>query len=302
VKQAILKHLYDFPGTQGSNVFRAIESDFIDLKKRTVYYHIKLMKDWDLIEELTERRPFPLQLTWPGKQCVQLSSVGLTDKRWVRLEKAYVQFDIIELYVGNLEDFKESLLLSGKWGKVSSVTHNNWTKVIIKSVFPFFRGGTLEFRFGKYPKFCIYLSTSHGKSSEQAKDRAMDQARYLENRFQNYFDRAGLEIVDKDFNWTGETSTAEYESPSRVDVERHVTIKDGKYWFDRSHGYPEMGVRSVQQAERQFSVPDQIDELKEDLNDLKDYMYSVENRLADNQQMLSRVVFFLEKKWRDQDQ
>lgn len=279
IQQAILKYLYSYPGTCAANIVRHLQPDFIDLAARTINYHIKKMKDWDLLEELTLTKPFPLQLTWSGKQCVQLSSLGVTDLRWVRLEKTFVVYDIIEIYSGNLAEFRDNILLTGKWGKIHT-TFNNWLKIIIKSRFPFFSGGTLEFRFGEYPKFCIYLSSCHGRTAEEAKDRARDQARYLETRFQDYFIQAGLEIINKDFNWTGASSTAEYESPSRVDVEKHVTIKDGQYWFDKSHGYPEMGVRTVQHAEKQFNVPYQLDEMKEILIDL--------------QQQISRVMLFLE--------
>ena len=161
--------------------------------------------------------------------------------------------------------------------------------------FSFFLGGTLEFRFGSQPKFCIYLSTSHGKSAEDAEDRARDQARYLENRFQDYFDRSGLELANKEFNWEGANSTAEFEAPSRVDAEKRITIQDGKFWIDKSYAYPEMGVRTIKQAERQFMVPDQLDEIRNGLQDVQDYLYSVEKRLADLQQLKELLVEILRK-------
>ena len=268
IQQAILKYLYEYPGTCGSNIIRHLEPEFIDLAKRTFNYHIKKLKDWCLIEELTLTKPFPLQLTWAGKQCVQLSSLGVTDRRWVRLEKASVEFDIIELYADRLNKFRDEILLIGKWGKIHKKTFNNWLKVIVKSSLHFFLGGTLEFRFGEYPKFCIYLSSSHGRTAEEAKDRAIEQANYLENNFQDYFNRSQLELTNKDFKWIGSSSTAEYEAPSPVDVEKHVTIKDGLYWFDRSHGYPEMGIRTIQQAEKQFAVPYQLDTINRILAEL----------------------------------
>jgi len=145
IQQRILRHLNDFPGTVGSNIFRDLQEEFPETNRRTFYYHQKKLKDMGLIEELTQTKPFPLQLSWAGRQCVQLSSARVTDNRWVRLEKASVVFDLLEIYDGDLEQFKNTILLLGKWGRVANVTNNNWTKIIIKSRFPFFWEGPLNF-------------------------------------------------------------------------------------------------------------------------------------------------------------
>jgi len=144
IQQAIIKHLYKWAGTIGSNIHRDLAADFPDKSRRTFYYHLKLLKNMGLVEETSLTKPFPLQLTWTGRQCVQLGSARVTDRSWVRLEKASVTFDLLEIYEGDLNDFKNNILLAGKWGLVVSVTDNNWTKIIIKSRFPFSREGLLN--------------------------------------------------------------------------------------------------------------------------------------------------------------
>lgn len=285
IPKAILKYLHTYPATQASNIVRNLKSKFPEKSPRTINYHIKKLKNWNLLEELTVLKPFPLQLTLAGRNCVQLGSAGVTDARWVRLERVCVDFDIIEWYAGNLEEFQANFLLPGKWGKVVNVTNNNWLKVIVKSRFSFNRGDTLEFRFGNYPKFSVYLPGVVSRNSKEADDNARDMARYLELRFQEVFAKLGLEIVNKKIKIGSENGggDAEFEAPAAVDVANKVTIKNGEYWFDRSKGYPEMGVRTVQQAERQFGVPDQIDRVMENQDDLKDYLYSLEKRMFELQ-------------------
>ncbi|MHA1880187.1 MAG: hypothetical protein ACTSYG_07295 [Candidatus Heimdallarchaeota archaeon] len=138
IQQAILRYLNKFPGTVGSIIYRDLQDDFPENSRRTFYYHQRKLKEMGLVEELTLTKPFPLQLTWAGRQCVQLSSARVNDRRWVRLEKASVVFDILEIYAGDLSAFKDDILLRGKWGRVVAVTNNNWTKIIIRSRFPFF--------------------------------------------------------------------------------------------------------------------------------------------------------------------
>jgi len=91
IQQAIIKHLYKWAGTIGSIVYRDLAADFPDKSRRTFYYHLKILKDMGLVEETSLTKPFPLQLNWTGRQCVQLGSARVTDRSWVRLEKFCLQ-------------------------------------------------------------------------------------------------------------------------------------------------------------------------------------------------------------------
>ncbi|MBD3189455.1 MAG: hypothetical protein GF308_02375 [Candidatus Heimdallarchaeota archaeon] len=307
VKQAIFRYLYDYPMTTAANIARDLTKDIRGWSIRNINDHILNLKNRWFIEETTETKPFPLKLTFFGRRVVQLDSAGVTDRTWVRLEKTFIEFTLSEISPGDLDTFREKILESGKWGYVSKTTNNNWLKLIIKSRFPFFRGGTLEFRFGKIPKFRVYLTENAGSTPEEAQYRAYYQAVHLNNQFRVQFFHHGIELEDDVFSWEGlneRGSLPEFESPAPIDLGKRVKVQteDDDLWIDESKGFAEWGSRDIHQATRLFTIPNQLDELKDELVHLRAENYRIlkENSELKEQntaleQKIDRILALLEK-------
>ena len=296
IKAKILTHIYNCPTITGAQIVDEMIAPIRGYSRRNLFSHINQLFEMGLIERINSKKPYMLQLTWHGKRVVQLNSAGVKDRNFVRLEKTFVEFSITEYdpYGDKLETFKEKILLKHKWGKATS-TFNNWLKVIVTSRFPFFLGGKLEFRFGKVPKFRIYLTANEGFTAEEAQYRAVDQAMHLTNRFRIEFFKVGLELIDDVFNWEGLNEKGlmpEYESPAPVDLGKRIKIQSDEddSWIDKSKGFSEWGSRKIHQATRLFSLPNQLDEIKEELVQLR----------AENYHLM-KLIESLEKKLAERD-
>lgn len=293
IKAKIITHIYNCPTVTGSQIVDEMISPIRGYGRRNLFSHINQLYEMGIIDRINLKKPFMLQLSWLGKRVVQLNSGRVKDSTYVRLEKTFIEFSIKETdpYGDKLEEFKNNILLKHKWGKAKT-TFLNWLKIIVTSRFPFFVGGTLEFRFGKNkgPKFRLYLTANEGFTAQEAQYRAVNQAMHLTNRYRIEFFKVGLELTDDVFSWEGLNEKGlmpEYESPAPVDLGKRIKVQkeDNDYWIDESKGFPEWGTRQIHQATRLFTLPNQLDEIKEELVQLR----------AENYRML-KIIELLEKK------
>jgi len=283
IKAKIITHIHNCPTITGSQIVDEMISSVRGYSRRNLFSHISNLFKMDIIERINLTKPFQLQLSWLGKRVVQFNSAGMKDPRFVRLEKIFVEFSIKESdpYDGKLEYFKNEILLKHKWGKAKS-TWLNWLKINVKSKFPFYVGGSLEFRFGekKGPIFRLYLSANEGFTVDDAQYRAINQSMHLTNRFRIEFFKLGLELTDDVFNWEGMNEKGlmpEYESPAPVDLGKRIKIQseNDDNWIDESKGFPEWGSRQIHKATRLFTLPNQLDEIKEELVQLRSEQFRI---------------------------
>jgi len=297
IKQEILLLVSRSPTINASEIVDELSSSLKGRSRRNIFDHIKKLKDWRFIEDINEKKPFQLQLSWVGSKVVQLGSARVKDSNFVRMEKTFIEFTMVESFPDKLLDFRDNTILKGKWGKVHRVTHNNWLKVIVKSRFPFFRGGTLEFRFlaeDKPSKFRVYLTANEGWDAEDAQYRAMSQAIHLTQRFHIEFFKNTLKLEDDLFSWEGlneKGSLPEFESPSPVDPGKRVRVQteDDDLWVDESKGFAEWGTRRVHQATRLFTLPNQLDDIKGELVHLRAENYRLANDNLFLKQELAKI-------------
>ncbi len=202
IQQEILLYIKSNPCSFSSVIFNNVPDD-AKVSKSYFYDSLKQLMAKQLITRNCEVKPYNYALTLLGKQCVRSNPKSLTDQTFVRSKKRMIsEYSIIELQPGNLENFKQDILLPGKWGLVKKhVTPMHWEQIVIRSIHSFSERALIEFRFSYHPKFRIYLPIVFGKNFSEALTKAQEQARSLESCFRDHFQRFGLDIVDGRFNF-----------------------------------------------------------------------------------------------------